>query len=321
MTFYTGTHCSIWLERTVIPLMVSHRRLSKSHKRGLPRAICSWLLDSGGFSELLMYGEWRTTAREYVIAVVRYLDEIGSLQGAAIQDWMCEPAMLKKTGLTIREHQRRTVNSYLELRSMNSSLPFFPVLQGWNLSDYLRHVDDYNNAGVDLRTLPRVGIGSVCRRQHSDEITEIVSTLWRQGIKLHGFGVKLKGVEKVARYLVSADSMAWSFAARREAPLQGHESRHKNCANCQTYAELWYRLKVWPLVHGLMSQPFHGSAEQILEYEQLIRESLNKTGDRAWHEKIHAALNEPMPPLRILKGKVPRYQSGKSHALAAGEGL
>ena len=306
MVFYTGTHCTSWLGRTTIPLMVSHRRLAQ--RRKYPRARCSWLLDSGGFSELLMYGGWQTTAREYVIATALYANEVGGLMGAAIQDWMCEPVMLKKTGLTIREHQHRTVASYLELKSMNPSLPFFPVLQGWQLNDYLRHVDDYTNAGVDLKLLPRVGIGSVCRRQHSDEIFTIISTLWRQGIKLHGFGVKLKGLEKTASYLESADSMAWSFSARRESPLNGHEDLHKNCANCQTYAELWYRLKVWPVVHGLLSKPFRGSSEQILQYEAMIRDSLNKTGDRAWHEKVHAALNEPMPPIRRLTGKIPRYQ-------------
>lgn len=246
MKFYLGTHCSIWLERTVVPLMVSHRRLSSAHKRGFPRAICCWLLDSGGFSELLMYGEWRTTARAYVAAVVLYMEEIGGMEGAAILDWMCEPAMLKKTGLSVREHQRRTVESYLELKSMAPGVPFFPVLQGWTLDDYLRHVDGYTEANVDLRELPRVGLGSVCRRQHSDEIAEIVVTLQRLGLNLHGFGVKLKGLEKISSYLVSADSMAWSFAARREPPMEGHH--HKNCANCRTYAELWYRNRVWPLI-------------------------------------------------------------------------
>jgi hypothetical protein len=246
MKFYTGTHCSIWLERTVIPLMVSHRRLANSHKRGFPRAICCWLLDSGGFSELLMYGEWRTTMKAYVAAALDYKYDIGGMEGAAIQDWMCEPAMLKKTGLSIREHQRRTVNSYLDLRSAAPTVPWFPVLQGWELDDYKRHVDDYNEANVDLRTLPRVGLGSVCRRQHSEEIAEIVVTLHKLGLNLHGFGVKLKGLEKISNHLVSADSMAWSFAARREDPLPNHH--HKNCANCRTYAELWYRNRVWPLI-------------------------------------------------------------------------
>ena len=57
-------------------------------------------------------------------------------------------------------------------------------------------------------------------------------------------------------------------------------------------------------------QPYSANhlSQRIVLLESLLRESLNKTGDRAWHEKVHAALGEPMPPLRILKGKVPRYQ-------------
>lgn len=195
-----------------------------------------------------MFGEWRTSAKDYVSTARLYNSEIGSMQGAAIQDWMCEPVMIKKTGLTIREHQLRTVASYRQLRSLAPDVPWFPVLQGWELDDYKRHIDDYGKGddGIDLGTLPRVGLGSVCRRQHSDEIAEIVVTLERLGLKLHGFGVKLKGLEKISNHLVSADSMAWSFDARRKPPLTGHH--HKNCANCQTYAELWYRNRVWPLI-------------------------------------------------------------------------
>ena len=58
----------------------------------------------------------------------------------------------------------------------------------------------------------------------------------------------------------------------------------------------------------IKSEQFTKNERRIAELEALLRESLNKTGDRAWHEKVHAALGEPMPPLRILKGKVPRYQ-------------
>lgn len=58
----------------------------------------------------------------------------------------------------------------------------------------------------------------------------------------------------------------------------------------------------------IKSEQFTRNEQRILELEALLRESLNKTGDRAWHEKVHAALGEPMPPLRVLKGKVPRYQ-------------
>jgi hypothetical protein len=44
----------------------------------------------------------------------------------------------------------------------------------------------------------------------------------------------------LARYadcLASADSLAWSFEARRAAPLPG--CSHASCANCSRYATAW----------------------------------------------------------------------------------
>jgi hypothetical protein len=246
MKFYLGTHETSWLQKTTIPLFVSHRRLSK--RKTLPRALCAWALDSGGFSELSLFGEWRTSAKEYAGAVRRYAEEIGGMEWAASCDWMCEPFVLAKTGLTVREHQRRTVNNYLELLSLAPDLPFVPVLQGWERGDYLRHVEDYARVGIDLKSLPRVGLGSVCRRQHTRGIQSLVRQLHSEGLKLHGFGVKLEGLREMADELLSADSMAWSFGARRKPALPNHP--HKSCANCRTYAELWYRR-----VQFTLSQP------------------------------------------------------------------
>src|SRR5205807_2659774 len=109
-----------------------------------------WALDSGGFTELRLHGGWLTTAAAYVAAVRRYRDEIGRLEWAAPMDWMCEPFMLAKTGLTVAEHQERTVANYLELRSLAPDLPFVPVLQGWSRDDYRRCATPYEKAGVDL---------------------------------------------------------------------------------------------------------------------------------------------------------------------------
>lgn len=245
LMFYVGSHQPQWLARTVMPLFVSHRRLRVLKK--LPRAICSWALDSGGFSELSMYGEWRSSTTDYIAATKRYADEIGSLRWAAIRDWMCEPFIVAKTGLTVREHQRHTVDSYLKLMTLAPDLPWIPVLQGFTLGEYKQCWDDYNRAGVDLANLPLVGIGSICRRQHTDEIATIVRYFSEQGLQPHGFGVKIQGLTQFAQYLTSADSMAWSFATRRQPPMPGHAG-HINCANCRTYAELWYRLKVQPLL-------------------------------------------------------------------------
>lgn len=232
MEFWLGTHEPAWLTRLRVPLFVSHRRLAR--RRSMPRAIGPWALDSGGFTELSLHGAWRTTQEEYVEAVLRYRDEVGNLAWAAPMDWMCEPIMLATTGLSVREHQERTVTNYLDLRNLG---PFIPVLQGWSLDDYLRCLELYAEAGVDLAALPLVGIGSVCRRQHTAEIGAIVGELSGRGLRLHGFGVKKTGLAQYGEGLASADSMAWSFRARRSPPLPG--CTHKSCSNCDRFALRW----------------------------------------------------------------------------------
>jgi hypothetical protein len=233
--FYLGAHHPPWLAHASFPLFVSHRRLAA--RRRLPRATTGWALDSGGFTELRLHGGWRTTAAEYAAAVRRYRDEIGRLEWAAPQDWMCEPFMLAKSGLTVAVHQVRTVANYRELRSLAPDLPFVPVLQGWSRDDYLRCVELYQRAGIDLPAEPLVGVGSVCRRQATGEIEAIVHSLASIGIRLHGFGVKAGGLVRYEDCLASADSLAWSFEARRAAPLAG--CSHANCANCLRYAAAW----------------------------------------------------------------------------------
>lgn len=243
--FYLGTHQPGWLTKAGVPLFISHRRLAGY--RRLPRARAGWALDSGGFSELSMFGAWRTTPADYVAAVERYDRQIGRLEWAAPQDWMCEPFMLAKTGLTVAEHQQRTVANFLELRELwgqrhadcpphrQQSCPFVPVLQGWSLDDYWRCVDLYDRSGVHLADFPRVGLGSVCRRQATGEIGMIVRSLG-QTLPLHGFGCKTTGLARYGRWLASADSMAWSVAGRRTT---GCAPGHRSEANCLPYALAW----------------------------------------------------------------------------------
>lgn len=232
MRFYLGTHETSWLERLDVPLFISHRRLAP--RRRLSVARCGWALDSGGFTELSMHGRWATTMSEYVEATQRYSEQIGQLDWAAPMDWMCEPFVIEKTGLSVREHQERTVQNYLDLRDRG---PFIPVLQGWTLADYERCIDLYDEAGVDLTAEPVVGVGSVCRRQSTAEIGSIFGALSGAGIACHGFGVKKEGVARYGRFLTSADSMAWSYRARRSWPLPG--CTHKSCANCSKFALRW----------------------------------------------------------------------------------
>lgn len=234
MLFYLGTHLPSWLGRTSVPLFISHRRLTA--QKTWHEATGPWALDSGGFSEVSMFGEFQTTPEVYAKRVGEYSAAIGPMDWAAPQDWMCEPFIVAKTGLSVAIHQQRTIDNYLDLKALGG--PFIPVLQGWQEGDYHRHMDMYARAGIDLLAEPVVGVGSVCRRQNTDEAARIFGSLADTGIRTHGFGVKTSGLSKFGHLLESADSMAWSFHARRDSVrLPGHP--HMKCSSCLPYALQW----------------------------------------------------------------------------------
>lgn len=255
--FYLGTHRSSWLDEKAcaevpdemvaswvatsgIPLFISRRQLEK--RRKLPRARARWALDSGGFTELTKFGRWELTAREYVALVRRFRDEVGNLDWAAPMDWMCEVEQLHRTWLSVPQHVERTVNNFLELRSLAPDLPIIPVLQGLRMEDYAVCLRLYEKAGVDLRKEKAVGLGSVCRRQASDEVVEFAEEMSKYGLRLHGFGFKIEGLKKAQNFFVSADSMAWSYGARRSEEYEGHCPEGKNsCSNCLHEALDWRR--------------------------------------------------------------------------------
>lgn len=256
MRFYLGTHEVSWLRRTTIPLFISAVRLRR--QRTYPRALGPWALDSGGFSELSLHGRWTVTARHYAAEVVRWAELIGRLEWAAIQDWMCEPPIRALTGLTVREHQERTIASLFELRALAPSVPWTPVLQGWEIEDYLQHVEMYRAAGVELGELPVVGVGSVCRRQGTLEGAAIMRALSKLGLRIHAFGIKTQGLALFGDRIASADSMSWSYVARkREIRLPG--CTHKTCGNCFRFATKWHD----ELIAGLAD--IHGAGPQQIE--------------------------------------------------------
>jgi len=235
-TFWLGTHETSWLGKTVVPLFVSARRLRK--RKTLPRANGPWALDSGGFTELSMHGEWTVPSMKYAEEAQRWGKEIGGLHWAAIQDWMCEPVIREKTGLRVDQHQLRTCASYRELLALAPDVPWAPVLQGWDYDDYFRHVQMYLAGGWDLASLPLVGLGSVCRRQDTAMTEELIRDLHGLGIKIHAFGLKIKGLQRVAPFVASSGSLSWSRQARYAPPLAG-VCTHGSCANCIKYALRW----------------------------------------------------------------------------------
>ena len=232
--FYLGMDRPRWLADLDVPLFISRRNLYK--RKELPRARVRWALDSGGFTEVHK-GGWELTADEYVAEVRRYVDEIGKLDWAAPQDWMCEESALTATGLTVAEHQIRTTANFLELRQALGDT-VIPVLQGWEHDDYLRHVDQYLAAGVRLEDEERVGVGSICRRNADVAIGTILRSL--QPLRLHAFGVKGAAFVRYHDWIASADSFAWSASARfGNIRLPGCTHGEYCCQKCPRFALRW----------------------------------------------------------------------------------
>ncbi|BEL10035.1 hypothetical protein Q0Z83_082260 [Actinoplanes sichuanensis] len=250
---FLGSHQPGWLGKAGVPLFVSDTRL-RVYKT-LPRAAAPWACDSGGFTELQKFGRWTISTRDYIARLRRYRDEIGHLRWNAPQDWMCEdivinggqagPIRFAGTGLSVAEHQRKTVLNYGDMLDLAPDLDTIPVVQGQAPDDYVRCVDLYwQLLRIDLTTLPLVGVGSVCRRQGTKEAGRILRALHMRGVRrLHGFGFKTLGLTAYGHLLTSADSLAWSDVARKmrrpALPECVAAARHKNCANCLPYALHW----------------------------------------------------------------------------------
>lgn len=252
MMFWLGVGKVDWLARIDVPMMVSYRTLAG--RKSLPRAAAPWIEDSGGFTELEKDGTYHTTAAEYAAAARRHGDEIGQLAHVAVQDWMCEDHVMTKTGLTVLEHQRRTTESWFDLNELAPEVPWMPVLQGRVLGDYLRHIEAYVRAGVNLAAAPLVGLGTVCRRQNAVIGAQLVGDLWRQTqLKLHAFGFKVTGILRARDWLYSTDSMAWSLDGRLSHGGRCAKVRdHAKCSNCLPYALKWRRKLMERLTQTLL---------------------------------------------------------------------
>lgn len=180
-------------------------------------------VDSGAFTQLHLHGGYPDPVEVYAGHLVRLAGQsVVNITVAAAQDYMCEPFMLARTGLSVGQHQRLTIERYdallAALDGMGATFPLMPVLQGFSIREYLQHMDDY---GDRLKPGMWVGVGSVCKRQGDIGVIEdlLLAISWtRPDLRLHGFGVKSTAFqsELVRRRLYSADSMAWSYAARRE---------------------------------------------------------------------------------------------------------
>lgn len=191
MIFYVGLHHpgdAIHFRHAFVSInALKNRRKPISHRR-VP-------IDSGAFTLLNKHGHYPEPVEAYAQQLYDlWVNSVVRIDFAVAQDYMCEPFVLAKTGLTIPEHQRLTVERYDGLVAalkvlFEGAIPFpiMPVLQGFAVSDYLQHLAMY---GERLTPGMRVGVGSVCKRQGKVAVIEELLTAIKEvrpDLRLHGF--------------------------------------------------------------------------------------------------------------------------------------
>ncbi|HOC09734.1 MAG TPA: hypothetical protein PKN88_09425 [Bacillota bacterium] len=213
MKFYVGLH-QVSQAKYFDCCFISVNRL-KNRKSDF--AVNTWIMDSGAFSQIYHFGDYSEPEEAYAEQINRW-KRCGNLLAAVSQDYMCEPFILVRTGRTVEEHQAFTIQRYKRLTQLVKSVYIMPVLQGYEPEEYTRHIDMYGDL---LKPGMWVGVGSVCKRNTNPAgIIEVLYAIKkaRPDLRLHGFGLKVTALMNgtIRGLLHSADSMAWSFAARRE---------------------------------------------------------------------------------------------------------
>lgn len=178
------------------------------------------IIDSGAFRELELHGN----EKEYAAELLRWKIMLGrKLLAGVAQDYMCEPFMLARTGLTTADHQRLTIERYDRLLACDTGGTYImPVLQGYAPGEYVEHVRQYGD-----RLAPRayVGVGSVCKRNGDPQAAAAVFLAIkreRPDLRLHAFGIKITALRSglIRDLIFSADSTAWSLNARKNGRNQ-----------------------------------------------------------------------------------------------------
>lgn len=217
MIFFPGIPEPAWAHR-FDTAFISISRLRRRKATFTPPT-GSWAMDSAAFTEVALNGGYRQTPAAFAAEACSWTDRVPGCVFVASQDFMCEAFVLEKTGHTIPEHQRLTIERYdAILEAWTSETPVLPVLQGFAQAEYLDHLDQYGDRLVEGAW---VGVGSVCKRQGAVAMVEdLLGSIKhrRPDLRLHGFGVKLTALKSplIRDLLYSADSMAWSFSARKQ---------------------------------------------------------------------------------------------------------
>src|SRR4051812_29500142 len=135
MQFYVGLHQpsdAQHFDRCMVSINRLEHRVSDF-------VVADWMLDSAAFTKLLLHGCYRASPVAYAGHVKRWA-RCGNLLAASTEDYMCEPFILAKTGLSVTEHQRLTIERYDVIAAeVGDAAYILPVLQGFMPREYVTH--------------------------------------------------------------------------------------------------------------------------------------------------------------------------------------
>src|SRR5262249_51387116 len=103
--------------------------VSVNRLRGRKKSVGAeqWIMDSGAFTEISTHGHYRHSVEQYAAEINRWAYPGSGMIAAVSQDYMCEPFILQKTGLTIEDHQRLTIERYDDLLRLVRGTYLIPV--------------------------------------------------------------------------------------------------------------------------------------------------------------------------------------------------
>jgi len=197
--------------------------IGRLQRRQKPLGCTELLLDSQAFRVIELHGDHILSPVEYARAI-ETTAKLCKHVTAVTQDYMCEQYIfdcreqLAGKRYTVADHQWLTIERYQAIRlELDQAIYLMPVLQGYAPIEYVRHIQEW---GELLPTGAWVGIGSVCKRNGSPSaIRDVLYSIkrYRPDLRLHGFGLKRTALANlwIRDALYSADSMAWSFAERK----------------------------------------------------------------------------------------------------------
>lgn len=229
-----GKYCKI--ERGLLPVSSwAASALRSQAKRGLttdmvigripvpkiPKGMTRVAADCGGFVATKKWGKYKYSPEQYV----QWLDAVQP-EWAAMMDFCCEDEITSGLAGVVKERQSMTTAMAYKLwdEYKDKDWVWVPTIQGWNVSDYIRHANEmlpliqemqahYQSQGKG--ELFRVGIGTLCARASASMIRDVVTNVASilPDISLHLWGVKLSVMQSTISLpdqVISVDSAAWN---------------------------------------------------------------------------------------------------------------